>query len=500
VDQLISLAGAYPLLEAGLTEAERVAWRDAIRRAAEFTMERWPMGNLNYWSTGAVGLVYASRAVEDAPEAWMGKARELIDATLAATNADGLLVGEGRGVDVGYNLAQTIGFVALYGRLTGDEAVLDAAAALLRTHLAFVLPNGAVDNSWGTRSYKWTYESGTKTAPGIHFTLALLEDRDLEFGRVADRALEFLVEHALVDGWVTQGPHALRRASAFPPCLYGTFARAQSVAMALRHAPVRGREVEAASAETIAAGGLEWRHFPTVNVVVVRTAEYAATVAAYGEISVVKRDFVPRGGSLTTLWWEGYGPTGFLQTSSVTDYRRQELIHMPFEEASESLTPRVELVDEDGRRWSNLYEAEATMEVRGEDDAVEVMVRGRLRDAEGAAGPGYRLSHRFTVVGVEKTVELEGVPAGVVQVVEPIVRIEGLVINQTSDREVRVGHADGDRTWGWRVRESSAPGQWAADETVAWQPFPAVDACSLRWRGRAEEDGRFSLRWTVERP
>ena len=377
--------------------------------------------------------------------------------------------------------------------------MLDAAAALLRTHLAFVLPNGAVDNSWGTRSYKWTYESGTKTAPGIHFTLALLEDRDPEFGRVADRALEFLVEHALVDGWVTQGPHAPRRASAFPPCLYGTFARAQSLAMALRHAPERGREVGEESAVTIAASGLEWRHFPTVNVVVVRTAEFAATVAAYGEISVVKRDFVPRGGSLTTLWWEGYGPTGFLQTSSVTDYRRQELIHMPFEEASESLTPRVEWLDEDGRRWSNLYEAEATMEVRGENGAVEVIVRGKLRDAEGAAGPGYRLGHRFTVVGVEKTVELEEVPAGVVQVVEPIVRIEALVVNKASDGEVRVGTAGGDRTWVWRVREASAPGQWEANETVAWQPFPAVEARSLRWRGQAEEDGRFSLRWTVER-
>ena len=95
--------------------------------------------------------------------------------------------------------------------------------------------------------------------------------------------------------------------------------------------------------------------------------------------------------------------------------------------------------------------------------------------------------------------ELEEVPAGVVHVVEPIVRIEGLVVNKASGGEVRVGTAGGDRTWVWRVREASAPGQWEANETLAWQPFPAVEARSLRWRGQAEEDGRFSLRWTVER-
>src|SRR5690606_35646599 len=83
--------------------------------------------------------------------------------------------------------------------------------------------------------------------------------------------------------------------------------------------------------------------FPSIKVAVVRTHGMTATISAYGEIAQVSRDFVSRGGSITNLWFQDYGPSGFFQTSSVTDYRRQELIHMPHEGELRPLTPRVEL-------------------------------------------------------------------------------------------------------------------------------------------------------------
>lgn len=36
----------------------------------------------------------------------------------------------------------------------------------MNTHLEFMLPDGAWDNSWGTRSFKWTYWGG-RTSDGF---------------------------------------------------------------------------------------------------------------------------------------------------------------------------------------------------------------------------------------------------------------------------------------------------------------------------------------------
>lgn len=478
VDQLISLAGAYPRLADALRPEQRAAWLRAITRSAAYVQANWPRGNLNYWPTGAVALVYAGRAVPAAPVAWRAKADELIRATLAAVNADDLLVGEGGGVDVGYNLAQTIGFVALHGILTGDPAVLSRAAQVLERHLPFVYPNGSVDNSWGTRSYKWTYESGTKTAPGVFFTLALLAGHDPRYRTLEQQARHFLVEHSMVDGWVAQGPHAAGSDSTNPPCLYGTFARAQSLAMAVAHAP----EIDGAADAPFAPVTLPDRprvdHFPTVKVAVIRTPGLVATVSAYGEIAHVSRDFVARGGSVTNLWFDGYGPDGLFQTSSVTDYRRQELIHMPHEADLLPLTPRVE-VWRDGRRFANVHETDAEMQVGTAADHVWVRVQGRLRDAAGGdAGIGYTLTQRFYARAVTKEYALTATGAAyAARIVEPVVAAAGMGFTQTAPDRVEARDGSG-RQWSIAVSRSSAPYvlEHGAEAGRYWSPFPAVNA------------------------
>lgn len=478
VDQLISLAGAYPRLAAVLEPEQRAAWIRAITRSAAYVQAQWPRGNLNYWPTGAVALVYASRAVPLAPATWRAKADELIRATLATVNADGLLVGEGGGVDAGYNLAQTIGFVALHGHLTGDQAVLRRAAQVLERHLPFFYPNGSVDNSWGTRSYKWTYESGTKTAPGVFFTLALLAGHDPRFRAFEKQARHFLEQHNLIDGWVVQGPHAVAHASTNPPCIYGTFARAQSLAMAVVHAPVIERGADPSFASFTLPDRPRVDHFSTINVAVIRTPGLVATVSAYGEIAHVSRDFVARGGSVTNLWFDGYGPAGFFQTSSVTDYRRQEPIHMPHEAELLPLTPRVE-VWRDGRRFANVYETDAEMQVVTAADHVLVRVQGRLRDAAGGdGGIGYTLTHRFYAHAVTKEYALTATGGTyAARVVESVVAAAGMGFTQTAPDRVEARDGSG-RQWSIAVARSSMPYvlEHGAEAGRYWSPFPALNA------------------------
>ena len=57
-----------------------------------------------------------------------------------------------------------------------------------RQRWEFLLPNGAWDNSWGTRNYKWSYW-GSRTSDGCFPALMLLADLDPSFREAAWRNL-----------------------------------------------------------------------------------------------------------------------------------------------------------------------------------------------------------------------------------------------------------------------------------------------------------------------
>ncbi len=476
-DQLISLAGAYPILRDELTPADRTAWEGSMRRAAAFIVQTFPVGNINYHPTGAVALLLTAEALHDPAPEWLAKANSLVALTLKAVNSDGLLTGEGQGVDLGYNIAQSIGFLALYGILKSDETIKERAAALLRTHACFVYPNGAVDNSWGTRSYKWTYESGTKTAPGVYFTFALLADKDPRFGPTGLRCLDYLTEHAMHSGLITAGPHVDQHASLTPPCLYSTFARAESIALALAYAP---EENAGDATAALPAQPRNWhRFFPTINVTVLRTDHLRATVSAYGAIARYGRGQVSRGGSLTNLWVDGFGRDGFAQTSSASIYRREEDIHMPNEPALCPLTPRAECTI-DGVYYTNLFETEGKMSVTQNKDtgAIEVTTTGRLRAATGAAAEvEYRLTHRFFGDRMTKEWTFVSPRAQFIRIVEPFVKDPDLTVGQTAPQRVQL--RSGKRgTWTFAIEHSAVDCGVSCGEDAEsyWSPFPGISA------------------------
>ncbi|HEV8247934.1 MAG TPA: hypothetical protein VGP93_19300, partial [Polyangiaceae bacterium] len=413
-DQLISLAGAYVLLESQLSPTENDAWVGAISKAADWVEANFPISNINYWPTGAVALVLATRAVPSPPASWLTKAQSLIESTVASINADNLITGEGSGVDLGYNMAQAIGFIAMYGKLLPSATYVDQAADLLKTHYYFMYPNGAIDNSWGTRSFKWMLESGTKTAPGIYFTFALLADKDPSIQRGAQLALAFLRDHFLDDqGWVMYGPHASGHSDSDPPDNYSTFARAQSIAMAIEYGP------DATEVAAIPAENKNWfKFFPTVNTGVLRTDQVMATVTAYGAIATYGRESVTRGGSVSLLWFEGYGPTGFLQASSVSVYQRVEALHMPNEGALLPLTPRIETTS--GTYYTNLFDDQTSLSMTDSGASITATASGSLKTVAGASsGTTFSFNYEFGPDFYSKEVQVSS-PSGL-RIVEPFV-------------------------------------------------------------------------------
>jgi hypothetical protein len=486
-DQLISLAGALELLGGNIGGEDREAWVRGITMAADFSVGRFGPGrsNINYIPTAAVGLVLAHRAVDSPKTEWLDKAAELMDYLDTQVNEDQLIVGEGKGVDLGYNIAQTIGFMAWYGILQDQPDTVDRAAALLKSHMHFMYPNGAIDNSWGTRSFKWTLESGTKTAPGVHFTFALLADRDPAIHRGAQLALDWLENHALDEhNRVVYGPHAYLHANSSPPSNYGTFARAQSIATALEYLPETGAPAP------IPAEHKNWtRHFPTVGTAIVRTDRLMATLSAYANNGRYPLETAVRGGSATVVWFEGYGPDGFLQVSSQTEYKRIENKHMPDGIDPLPLTPRIESTGQPYR--SNLFDAGAKLET---GQLAEVTTSGHLRTIEESPGPAFTWKHEFAAESYSKTLEVD--EARDLQIVEPFVDNPGNRYTLEGTDTFVVTQADGQQ-WQLKVDASTVPFTLVHGEQKDryYVPFPGFNAYPLHIR--FEGEGAATLRYSV---
>lgn len=473
-DQLISVAGAYAILKPSLSKTEREKWNRTMHLAADYIVATFPLANINYNPTGAATLLFTYK-VSDSPKAvWLTKADSLMNKnTLDSVTTDNFLIGEGRGVDEGYNMAQSIGYIALYAILKDDLRIKQIAANLLKTHAQFVYPNGSVDNSWGTRSFKWNYESGTKTAPGVYFSFALLADMDPQFGPLGLKCLDYLNTRSMQDGWIGYGPHALNHSSSSPPCNYSTFARAQSIALALEY----GAKSKADDKGGYLAQTPPWyKFYPDIKVAVIRTAKMMGTVSAYGEIRRYPRGSVCRGGSITNLWYDGFGENGFLQSSSVSSYQRIEALHMPVEKELLPLTSRIEFV-KDATYYANIFEADAGMNVVKESDNVKVVTKGNMQTVNGLkSNTSYSLINRFYDDHLIKEITVGG-ESQQYSIVEPIVKDKGTTFHLKDASTVVIKTAS-NTEWELKVIDSSIPYKitLGTDENKYWAPFPGVEA------------------------
>ncbi len=491
-DQLISMAGAYPVLKPYLNAAEIENWNNSMERAADFIVMNFPMGsNVNYNPTGAATLIMTYNSVKNPKKSWLVKADSLMNInTLKLIDSHNLLWGEGMGVDEGYNIAQSIGYIALYGILTNDPGIRQIAADLLKTHYLFVYPNGSVDNSWGTRSFKWSYESGTKTAPGAYFSFALLADMDPSFNAAGLKCLEYLNQNCIRDGWIIYGPHSENHETSSPPCNYSTFARAQSVALAIEY----GSKTQVT--QPFPAQEKNWyRFFPEINVAIIRTGKIMATVSGYGEIGSYPRESVCRGGSITNLWYEGFGRNGFMQSSSASSYKRIEPLHMPNEKDLLPLTPRIEF-NSGSSYYSNIFEDKADMNVIMESDNIRVTTSGVLSNIKGEkSGVKYSLINRFYDSYLTKEITVEG-NSQEFRIIEPIVKDKGSSFYLKNDSTVIIKNASSATEWTLRILNSSIPYKITLGTDLAkyWCPFPGVEAYPIIISFKTNSDAAQTLK------
>ena len=234
------------------------------------------------------------------------------------------------------------------------------------------------------------------------------------------------------------------------------------------------------------------RHFPTTQTAILRTDKVMATLSSYANKERYPLETAVRGGSATLVWYDGYGPNGFMQVSSQTEYNRIETRHMPEGIDPLPLTPRIETTGDP--YTTNLFDPDADLAVSKSPEAIEVTTSGALRSKDGDSGTGFTWRHRFTAASYSKTVGLES--ADGVQIVEPFVDNPGNTYAMDGFDRFVITSSKGDQ-WQLKVESSNVSYTLSHGEQRDryYHPFPGINAYPLTIR--LEGDGPATLTYTV---
>ncbi len=479
-DQLLMMAIAWPIIEDSLTKAEQQAWRDSMQAAADYLVEMmspdWASFNYVPTSAGCMAAVYYNVTQDPAH---LEKAHVLGRQSVAKLNRDYFFEGEAArvygvkyGVDIGYQLDMSLWGLTMYARLTGNREVEDIIAKSMESSIWFVYPNGAIDGSWGSRGYKWT-SYGSKTADGSQVTFSMWADKDPRYQTAALKNLEYL-KLSIKDGLVGYGPHIWAMPGKLPN-IYPTFARAKNLAMAIEF----GRHQLGETPPLVTESGDFLQHFPSLNLAMVGTENFMATISAYDYVDFTdwgegKYTHFPRGGAMCNLYVKDMG---FLTTASQTHYSRGEPIHMPPVEDILPLTPRIEFENENGY-FTNLYDTYADLEIIENGPRKKIQVSGKLSDMKYyPGGVAYRILYDLGDRDVRKTISLryhDRFPD--VRILEPIVKHEGIRVTQKDTNTI---HIDGARQLELTLDSGKANIALGDNADQFWYPFPGMRAIPI---------------------
>ena len=445
-----AIALAEALIHHGdlLDAATRQAWRARLAAAYGF-LEGYitiDTGNINYPVSSAYAFSLGAEAL-DRPD-YDARAKALAHASLDYFTPNGLLFGEGhpqrgltpkgrRPVDLGYNIEESLPALALYAVRTKDQVVLDQVVASLRAHMEFMLPDGAWDNSWGSRNYKWTWW-GSRTSDGCHPAYRVLADHDPRFAEVSARNLA-LMAACTHDGLLHGGPHY--RQHGYPPCIHHAFAHAKALAAVVDLAgPAPAARV---ALPRDAAYGL--RDFPEIGTHLAAVGPWRATFTDYDfDYLAPAGGGHASGGALSLLHHQTLGP---VLVASMTRYKVVETGNQqtPIDATHRCLTPRVELVD--GETFTSLSDLAAAMAIDGDAQGVRVSARGRFLTPEGKPPRGaatYALTYELADAGLTLTVQVSNLgPGQSARLILPVISAASETVARPNARTVSIARLGG---------------------------------------------------------
>ena len=365
-----------------------------IQKAAKALsgFEELKTNNVNYPVSNALALY----------EAWMvtgirefrEKSAEYLASAEDIFLDDGLIAGEGcprsslsgRGchpVDIGYNAEETLVSLARLSILMQDAALQEKVRKSLLSHLEFMLPDGAWDNSFGTRNFKWTYW-GSRTSDGAAEAMLLFSDKAPVFRKAAWKYIEILEKNTSSDDLLLGGPDYESMGQA--ACIHHTFTHAKMLASVIDR-QIAEIEEPAVMLPRVEKSGI--RTFDSIATSVVSYDGYTATVSGY-DWRYTSGDH-SGGGTMTLLYGNASGP---VIAAGMRDYHIVEKNNMQLPvniKHHECMIPRIEY-EHDGILYSSMNDGLADIRIEGST----IIVNGVLKDCECSGNGGkYSFIYHF---------------------------------------------------------------------------------------------------------
>ncbi len=475
-----------------LDPATRGKWKDRLAAAAKFldgfiTIET---GNVNYPVTSSLAFYLCGQVLGEGH--YLDRGRGMAHEAMQQFNSAGFLFGEGhplqgvspkgcRPVDLGYNVEESLPSLAMYSILAGDKQVQDVVVNAMKAHIEFMLPDGAWENSWGTRNYKWSWW-GSRTADGCHPGFFLMSKFDPRFREAARRSAE-LMAACTHGGLLYGGPDYLVHGDL--PCIHHTFTHAKAIAAVLDECdftPVAERP----TLPRDEAYGL--KHFPTIGTRLAAIGPWRATVTEYdweysehvqpgsggmggGHVT---------GGALSGLYHIDIGPVlsasmthyEMIEISNQQQYRREP--HMP-------LTARIEYTG-DGGTYTNLDDFKAMLTAAQSGGQIVFDAKGRMLDNYHKPLRGAELLYHVTYTLDEDAVELTASVSGEVSAspstlrfIVPVLARSTEPFTQPDSQTVKIARAKGAIT----VHTDAAEGFGTVPTERTFNLVPGFEAIPL---------------------
>ena len=360
-----------------LNEAEKLRWETRLKRHADWLkLKIRPDSkmNVNYLAANAAAMALLGEYFGD--NDLLSRAKPLADRALSCFCPSGLIFGEGslrpdatpRGmcaVDMGYNAEETLPCLYDYARAVGDAEAMEKVMRAVKAHADFMLPDGAWDNSFGSRNFKWTYWGG-RTSDGCQALFNALGWQEPSYAEMALRNL--LLYRRCTHGLLYGGPDYRRHGE--QPCVHHAFCHAKALAQALDEGICEFERTRIPSDDP-----KPLRHYPEAGLYRLALGKWRMSVC-YNDFEYMKGGHAS-GGAVTLLW---HGERGPVAASANTDYSLREPHNQQLTRRKAlqgSLCPALELL-QDGTVFSQAYDYNAHVSAACTDHQIKVSVSGSL--------------------------------------------------------------------------------------------------------------------------
>jgi len=371
-------------------------WMNIFIRLSDFVCSFFGGGanskcktNVNYHSSTAAALALAYKLTGN--EIYKQNAYECAEYSKTFFTEDGLLFGESKGFDIGYNVEESLPALVLFAHYMNDEEYLDFAADKFKTHIEFMIPDGGWDNSWGSRANKWTYW-GSRTSDGCQTALSVLAKKDPIFAEAAERSFN-MYEKCSSNGFLYGGYMYIEANE--EPCTHHSFCHAKSLCAMIDNGFVYENPTALPRDEEY---GL--KSFPSARVNLIAKGDFRATVSNSNVVSYPGA--ATTGGTMTLLWHKKVGP---VFAASMADYQMAEPRNMQYSRHINHMEC-TSLRIKDGR-FESVNETAASISASSEGENIAVSVCGKLKNLSFDANGGYELKYVFGKDSIEISAKSE---------------------------------------------------------------------------------------------